>query len=52
MSLPDDFVLPEDQPMTSIAKQIGNAVPPLLAASVAVTVASHVEAQERDAVAA
>jgi DNA (cytosine-5)-methyltransferase 1 len=52
MSLPDDFVLPEEQPMTSIAKQIGNAVPPLLAASVAVAVASHVEAQERDAVAA
>ena len=31
MSLPDDFVLPEDQSMTSIGRQIGNAVPPLLA---------------------
>ena len=31
MSFPDDFVLPSDQPMTAIAKQIGNAVPPLLA---------------------
>jgi DNA (cytosine-5)-methyltransferase 1 len=31
MSFPDDFVLPEDQSMTSIARQIGNAVPPLLA---------------------
>ena len=30
-TLPDDFVLPEDQPMMSIAKQIGNAVPCLLA---------------------
>ncbi len=31
----DDFVLPEDQSMTSIAKQIGNAVPPVLAAHIA-----------------
>jgi DNA (cytosine-5)-methyltransferase 1 len=34
-TLPEDFVLPEDQPMTSIAKQIGNAVPPLLAQTIA-----------------
>jgi DNA (cytosine-5)-methyltransferase 1 len=31
MSFPDDFVLPGDQSMTSIARQVGNAVPPLLA---------------------
>jgi DNA (cytosine-5)-methyltransferase 1 len=31
MSFPDDFELPEEQSMTSIARQIGNAVPPLLA---------------------
>jgi DNA (cytosine-5)-methyltransferase 1 len=31
MSFPDDFVLPEDQRMSSIARQVGNAVPPLLA---------------------
>jgi DNA (cytosine-5)-methyltransferase 1 len=31
MSFPDDFRFPEHQPMTSVAKQIGNAVPPTLA---------------------
>ena len=35
MSLPDDFVLPEDQAMTSVARQVGNAVPPLLARRIA-----------------
>jgi DNA (cytosine-5)-methyltransferase 1 len=35
MSFPTDFVLPEDQPMVSIAKQVGNAVPPLLAERIA-----------------
>jgi DNA (cytosine-5)-methyltransferase 1 len=35
MSFPDDFVLPEDQSMTSIARQVGNAVPPLLARHIA-----------------
>ncbi len=40
MSFPDEFVLPEDQSMTSIAKQIGNAVPPLLARSIAEAVAA------------
>lgn len=39
MSFPDDFVLPEDQPMTQIAKQIGNAVPVLLAQRIAEAVA-------------
>jgi DNA (cytosine-5)-methyltransferase 1 len=43
MSFPDDFLLPEDQPMTAIAKQLGNAVPPLLAASVAASVAAHLD---------
>jgi DNA (cytosine-5)-methyltransferase 1 len=38
MTFPDDFVFLEDQPMTSVAKQVGNAVPPLLARSIAVTV--------------
>ena len=32
MSFADDFVFPPDQKWTEIAKQIGNAVPPLLAA--------------------
>jgi DNA (cytosine-5)-methyltransferase 1 len=31
MSFEDDFEFPVDQSMTSVAKQIGNAVPPLLA---------------------
>jgi DNA (cytosine-5)-methyltransferase 1 len=44
MSLPDDFQLPGDQSMTSIARQIGNAVPPLLARRLAETLASHINA--------
>ena len=43
MSFPDDFVFPEDQPMTSVAKQIGNAVPPPLAAAIAQTLAGQLE---------
>jgi site-specific DNA-cytosine methylase len=39
MSFPDDFELPEEQSMTKIGKQIGNAVPPLLAQTLAETVA-------------
>ena len=39
MSFPDDFELPEEQSMTRIGKQIGNAVPPLLAQTLADTVA-------------
>jgi DNA (cytosine-5)-methyltransferase 1 len=35
MSFDDGFVLPEDQSMTSIARQVGNAVPPLLARRIA-----------------
>lgn len=35
MSFPDGFVFPESQPMTSVARQIGNAVPPLLASAIA-----------------
>ncbi|MBM4185634.1 MAG: DNA cytosine methyltransferase [Gemmatimonadetes bacterium] len=46
MTIPDDFVLPEDQPMTSIAKQIGNAVPPLLARAVATRISEHLAANQ------
>jgi DNA (cytosine-5)-methyltransferase 1 len=42
MSFPDDFVLPEDQAMSSIARQVGNAVPPLLARRIAEALASAV----------
>jgi DNA (cytosine-5)-methyltransferase 1 len=40
MSFSDDFVLPEDQSMSSIARQVGNAVPPLLARRIAEALAS------------
>src|SRR5947209_10661365 len=35
MTFPDDFVLPDSQPMASIARQVGNAVPPVLAERIA-----------------
>ena len=44
MSFPDDFVLPEDQSMSSIARQVGNAVPPLLARRVAESLAASLAA--------
>lgn len=44
MSLPDDLVLPEDQPMTAIARQIGNAVPPLMARRLADPIALILDA--------
>jgi DNA (cytosine-5)-methyltransferase 1 len=40
MSFPDDFLLPEDQSMSSIARQVGNAVPPLLARRIAEALAA------------
>jgi DNA (cytosine-5)-methyltransferase 1 len=51
MSFPDDFVLPEEQSMTSVAKQIGNAVPPLLARHIAKGLAAHLEAATTDSAA-
>jgi DNA (cytosine-5)-methyltransferase 1 len=45
MSFPDDFALPEDQAMTSVARQIGNAVPPLLARRIAETLAVALDAR-------
>ena len=39
MSFPDDFILLEDQPMTVVARQIGNAVPPLMAQRLAEAIA-------------
>jgi DNA (cytosine-5)-methyltransferase 1 len=44
MSFPDDFSLPEDQSMSSVARQVGNAVPPLLARRVAEALAAALAA--------
>jgi DNA (cytosine-5)-methyltransferase 1 len=44
MTFPDDFVFPEHQPMTSVAKQIGNAVCPRLARQLADVLADHLRA--------
>jgi DNA (cytosine-5)-methyltransferase 1 len=41
MSFEDDFILPVDQSMTSVARQVGNAVPPLLARKIAAALAAH-----------
>lgn len=51
MSFPDDFELPEDQSMTSVAKQVGNAVPPLLAARIAEMVAVELDARDEQSLA-
>lgn len=57
MSFPDEFVFPEDQSMTSVARQIGNAVPPRLARSLAESIADaldgrHQAAREAELIAA
>jgi site-specific DNA-cytosine methylase len=46
MSFPDSFkfVSTGEQSMTSVAKQIGNAVPPVMAEAVAKAVAGHLSA--------
>jgi DNA (cytosine-5)-methyltransferase 1 len=44
MGFDDDFFLPEDQPMTEIAKQVGNAVPPLLARRISEALAAALDA--------
>ena len=46
MSFDDTFVLPTEQSMTSIARQVGNAVPPRLARCIASALASQL-AQDR-----
>lgn len=47
MSFPDNFVFPETQAMTAVAKQIGNAVPPLLARRIGEAVAEHFATRSR-----
>lgn len=48
MSFEDDFVLPLDQSMTSVARQVGNAVPPRLAYAIASALAGHMAATSSD----
>jgi DNA (cytosine-5)-methyltransferase 1 len=43
MTFDDAFVLPEHQSMTSIARQVGNAVPPLLARQIADALAAALD---------
>jgi DNA (cytosine-5)-methyltransferase 1 len=43
MSFSDGFVFPKDQSMTAVARQIGNAVPPLLAERLAESVAAALD---------
>jgi DNA (cytosine-5)-methyltransferase 1 len=47
MSFPDGFVFATDQSMTSIARQIGNAVPPLFAQRIAEAVAAMLDTAEK-----
>jgi DNA (cytosine-5)-methyltransferase 1 len=44
MGFDDTFAFPRDQPMTEVAKQIGNAVPPPLARVLAAALASALDA--------
>jgi len=46
-SFPDDFEFSGEQSMTSVAKQIGNAVPPLLAHAIATAIADQLEGSSR-----
>jgi DNA (cytosine-5)-methyltransferase 1 len=43
MSFPDDFCFPETQSVTSVARQIGNAVPPNLAWAIAGSMAEVIQ---------
>lgn len=45
MSFPDDFELPDGLSMTVIARQVGNAVPPLLALRLAEAIAGQLDAE-------
>jgi DNA (cytosine-5)-methyltransferase 1 len=49
---PHGFILPNDLPMTAVAKGLGNAVPPKLAEAIAHAVADHLEQNATDAEAA
>lgn len=46
MSFPSDFELIEEQPMGAVARQVGNAVPPLMAQRIAESIATSIEAED------
>jgi DNA (cytosine-5)-methyltransferase 1 len=46
-SFPDEFRFPENQSMVSVARQIGNAVPPGLAFAIAGAVAAHLTSDSK-----
>lgn len=48
MSFPDEFIFLEHQSMTSVGRQIGNAVPPLLAQRVAEALACQLDLRSND----
>jgi DNA (cytosine-5)-methyltransferase 1 len=43
MGFADDFVFPAEQAMTSVARQVGNAVPPPLASAIAGSLAESLD---------
>jgi DNA (cytosine-5)-methyltransferase 1 len=43
----DDFIFPAHQSMTSVARQIGNAVPPTLANRIALAIVDHLNEHGR-----
>ncbi len=47
MTFKDSFRFPDDQPMTAVAKQIGNAVPPRLAQAIAATLVEALDGSSR-----
>jgi DNA (cytosine-5)-methyltransferase 1 len=49
MSFSDDFIFPPRQSMTSVARQIGNAVPPLLARRLADALAIALDSPQKEA---
>jgi DNA (cytosine-5)-methyltransferase 1 len=52
MTFPDEFRFPEEQSMTAVARQIGNAVPPLMAAVLGRAMKAHLDGQPNGAPAA
>jgi DNA (cytosine-5)-methyltransferase 1 len=46
MSFSDDFIFPADQKWTEVAKQIGNAVPPVLAAAIGAALVAALDSRD------